>query len=123
MQLRALVGETAEIVGPDTSVSSVAAVMLERSVAAVAVVDRTGLIGIFTDRDIAQAMADDASGDVAVSEYMTENPDVVDPDVRVTDAAAWMLETGYRHLPVVENGELLGIVDIRDVLWALTENS
>ena len=123
MQLRALVGETAEIVGPDTSVSSVAAVMLERGAAAVAVVDRTGLIGIFTDRDIAQAMADEASGDVAVSEYMTENPDVVDPDVRVTDAAAWMLETGYRHLPVVENGELLGIVDIRDVLCALTENS
>jgi CBS domain-containing protein len=52
---------------------------------------------------------------------MSAAPDVVDPDTRVSDAAAWMLETGYRHLPVVSGGELLGIIDIRDVLWALVK--
>ena len=107
MHLRALVGDSAEIVGPDTSLSDVARQMINRSVAAVAVVDRSGLIGICTDRDLARAVSDAADAEVPVSEYMTEQPDVVDPDVRVTDAAAWMLETGYRHLPVVEDGELL----------------
>ena len=119
MQLRALVGDSAEIVGPDTSLQDVAQQMLKRSVAAVAVVDRSGLIGICTDRDLARALSDAADPDTPVSDYMTEQPDVVDPDVRVTDAAAWMLETGYRHLPVVDDGELLGIVDVRDVLWAV----
>jgi CBS domain-containing protein len=42
--------------------------------------------------------------------------------VRVSEAAEWLLEVGYRHLPVMEGDELLGIVDIRDVLWALTKN-
>jgi CBS domain-containing protein len=93
--------------------------MLDGGAAAVAVVDRTGMIGICTDRDLARAIADGAQTDAPVSSYMTESPDVVEPDVRVTEAATWMLETGYRHLPVVEDGELLGIVDIRDVLWAL----
>lgn len=119
MQLRALVGDSAEIVGPDTTLQDVARQMIDRSVAAVAVVDRTGLVGICTDRDLAQATSDAADPQTPVSEYMTEQPDVVDPDIRVTDAASWMLETGYRHLPVVEDGELLGIIDVRDVLWAI----
>ena len=119
MQLRALVGDSAEIVGPDTSLKDVARQMINRSVAAVAVVDRSGLIGICTDRDLARAVSDATDAETPVSAYMTEQPDVVDPDIRVTDAAEWMLETGYRHLPVVEDGELLGIVDVRDVLWAV----
>jgi len=119
MRLRSLVGNRAEIVGPETSVVDVAQVMLEHNVAAVAVVDRTGLIGICTDRDLARGLATGCDDSTLASELMTASPDVVGPDIEVSDAAAWMLETGYRHLPVVEDGELLGIVDIRDVLWAL----
>jgi CBS domain-containing protein len=119
MQLRALVGDKAEIVGPDTPLSEVANVLLEHEVAAVAVVDRTGLIGICTDRDLAAALGAGADGTAKVAEHMTASPDVVDPEVSIRGAAGWMLETGYRHLPVMENGELLGIVDVRDVLWAL----
>ena len=119
MQLRALVGDKAEIVGPDTSLEDVASVMFDHGVAAVAVVDRTGLIGICTDRDLAKAISAASSPADPVSIHMTASPDTVDPDVRVTEAASWLLETGYRHLPVIEDGELLGIIDIRDVLWAL----
>ncbi len=119
MQLRALVGDSAEIVGPDTSLEDVARQMLKQGVAAVAVVDRSGLIGICTDRDLARSVADGADNSSPVSTVMTEGPDVVEADVKVTEAARWMLETGYRHLPVVEDGELLGIVDIRDVMWTL----
>ncbi len=119
MQIRAIVGDRAEIVGPDTSLAEVVGVMTDRDVTAVAVVDRTGLIGICTDRDVAAALGAGADGEARVSDYMTVAPDVVDPEVSVRGAAGWMLETGYRHLPVMEEGELLGIVDMRDVLWAL----
>ncbi len=119
MRVRALVGERSEIVGPETSIVDVAKVMLRRGVSAVAVVDRTGLIGICTDRDMAGAIADGCNMDDPVSTCMTPSPDVVESTVPIHEAAEWMLEAGYRHLPVVEGGELLGIVDSRDVLWAL----
>ena len=121
MELRALVGDSAAIVGPETPMSQVASVMIDNGVAAVAVVDGTGMIGICTDRDVTRAASEEADMSVPVTTYMTEGPDVVEPDIRVRDAGAWMLETGYRHLPVLEDGELLGIVDVRDVLWALLE--
>ena len=121
MELRALVGDSAPIVGPETPMSQVASSMIDNGVAAVAVVDGTGMIGICTDRDVTRAASEDADMSTPVTAFMTEGPDVVEPDIRVRDAAAWMLETGYRHLPVMDDGELLGIVDVRDVLWALLE--
>ena len=45
--------------------------------------------------------------------------DTFGPDVEVHEAAAWLLEMGYRHMPVMADGELLGIVSIRDILWAI----
>jgi CBS domain-containing protein len=100
-------------------VADVAEVMFSQGVSAVAVVDRTGIVGICTDRDLARALAAGKTSIVPVVDVMTEAPDMVSPDVTVADAAIWLLETGYRHLPVVEDGELLGILDVRDVLWAL----
>ncbi len=119
MRLASLVGGDAPIVGPETPISDVAALMLDANVSAVAVVDRTGMIGICTDRDLTDAIRTDQGNDTLVVEVMTESPDTVTSDVTVSDAASWLLETGYRHLPVVDDGDLLGIVDVRDVLWAL----
>jgi CBS domain-containing protein len=50
---------------------------------------------------------------------MADAPDTFSPDVEVEEAARWLLEVGYRHMPVMEAGELLGIVSIRDILWAI----
>jgi CBS domain-containing protein len=44
----------------------------------------------------------------------------MDPDIEVTDAAEWMLAAGYRHLPVAESGKLLGMVSMKDIMWAIT---
>jgi CBS domain-containing protein len=55
-----------------------------------------------------------------VKYLMTPDPDYLESDVNVEDAAAWMLAAGYRHLPVVEDGQVLGILSVKDVLWALT---
>jgi CBS domain-containing protein len=121
MRLTALVGGGAEIVGPEATLADVAGAMAERDVGAVAVVDRDGLIGICTDRDLAMAIGEGRGPDDEVSTCMTRAPDVVDPETPVAEAAAWMLETGYRHLPVMSGGELLGIIDVRDILWAMVK--
>ena len=120
MRVRALVGRHCEIVGPETPIREVARAMKNVGVSAVAVVDRTGLVGICTDRDLAMAVADGCDPDVAVRDRMALSPDTIDAEAPVRDAALWLLETGYRHLPVMDNGELLGIVDSRDLLWAVT---
>lgn len=120
MRVRALVGRHCEIVGPETSIRDVAVAMKNVGVSAVAVVDRTGLVGICTDRDLAMAIADGCDFDSEVRSRMALSPDTIDAEAPVRDAALWLLETGYRHLPVLEDGELLGIIDSRDLLWALT---
>ena len=55
----------------------------------------------------------------SVADWMSDTPDTFGPDVEVHEAAAWLLEMGYRHMPVMADGELLGIVSIRDILWAI----
>jgi CBS domain-containing protein len=119
--LQSLVGGAPEVVGPETPIAAVARLMVEAGRDAVAVVDRTGLIGICTGRDLVRAAAAGAGPESSVvADWMTESPDTVGPDVPAVEASLWLLEAGYRHLPVVEGDELLGIVDVRDLLWALT---
>jgi len=57
-----------------------------------------------------------------VSAVMSGDPDTFNPDLDVWDAAAWITESGYRHLPVMDDeGTLLGVVSIRDLLKALVD--
>ena len=57
-----------------------------------------------------------------VSDVMGVEPDTFDPDLDVWDAAAWIAESGYRHLPVVDDeGRLLGVVSLRDLLKSLVD--
>lgn len=88
-----------------------------------AVVDGFELVGLITERDLRNAAAASADFETTrVSELMSRDPDTFDPDLDVWDAAAWIAESGYRHLPVMDDsGELLGVVSIRDLLKALVE--
>jgi CBS domain-containing protein len=52
---------------------------------------------------------------------MTEYPDSFDPEMAIGEAAEWMLATGFRHLPVVDGGAVVGVISIKDVLWAVTD--
>jgi len=123
MKLEALVGGAAEVVGPETILDDVAHLMVDRSIDAVAVVERSDLVGIFTGHDLIRAIAEGVDGGTGiVADWMTPAPDVCAPDVPVAEAAAWLLETGYRHLLVMADDELLGIVGVRDLLWALTND-
>ena len=88
-----------------------------------AVVEGTALLGLITERDIRRAVATGLDvGSTRVSTVMSTDPDTFDPDLDVWDAAAWIAESGYRHLPVInDRGELLGVVSIRDLLRALVD--
>lgn len=121
MKLRELVsGVGAEVCGPEVTLQVAARAMDELGIGSVAIVDGRRLAGILTERDIVRAAAEGADvGKEVVRDWMTADPDVVAPDVPVREAALWLLETGYRHLPVVEGDELLGIVSVRDVMWVL----
>lgn len=124
MKLEALVGGGAEVVGPEATLLEAAQSMIKSGVGSAGVVDGHALVGILTERDIMRAVATDVDLAVAAAgDWMTESPDTFSPDVDVEEAASWLLETGYRHLPVMADGELLGIASIRDLLWALLEGT
>jgi CBS domain-containing protein len=122
MQLSALVSGTAELIGSEATLAEAAERMIEQSVDALAVVSDRSVVGLFTEHDLAVAVADGAEvEEESIEEWMTESPDTFSPDTSVDEAVAWLLETGYRHMPVMAEGELLGIVGIRDLMWALAQ--
>lgn len=122
MRLHSLVGGSTEIIGPELTLADAAESMADQEVDYVAVIDNRDLVGILTEHDIVLAIAEGVDPDEAlVSEWMSESPDTFAPDVSVQEGVAWLLETGYRHLPVMADGELLGVVTIRDLMWAQTQ--
>jgi len=124
MRLHALVGGTTEIIGLEGTLAAAAESMSEEEVDYVVIIDNRELVGILTERDVVLAVAEGVDLDKAlVHEWMSEAPDTFAPDVTVAEGVSWLLETGYRHLPVMAEGELLGVVTIRDLMWALTQQS
>jgi CBS domain-containing protein len=86
------------------------------------VVEGMALVGLVTERDIRRVVAEGMSITTPVSAVMSGDPDTFNPDLDVWDAAAWITESGYRHLPVMDDeGTLLGVVSIRDLLKALVD--
>jgi CBS domain-containing protein len=122
MKLGELVGEAPFVCGPDTTLAEAARVMEASDLGSLAVVEGMSLLGLITERDIRRSVAEGIDLDTAVSELMSDDPDTFDPDLDVWDAATWIAESGYRHLPVIgDDGELLGVVSIRDLLRGLVD--
>jgi CBS domain-containing protein len=123
MTIRELVGGAVVSMEPTDSVRKAAELMKDSAVGSVAVSVDGALEGILTERDVLNAVAEFADLDRdSISKWMTALPDTFGPEMSVEDAADWMLATGYRHLPVVDEvGSLLGMVSIKDVLWAVTD--
>ena len=122
MRLGDLVGDAPYVCGPDTTLLEAAAAMEGSDLGSLAVVEGMDLLGLVTERDIRGAVAAGTDLETAVSEVMSDEPDTFDPDLDVWDAATWIAESGYRHLPVVDDeGALLGVVSIRDLLKALVD--
>lgn len=115
-------GKAPYVCGPDTTVLEAARAMEGSDLGSLAVVEGMDLLGLVTERDIRRAVAVGTALESPVSEVMSDEPDTFDPDLDVWDAATWIAESGYRHLPVVDDdGALLGVVSIRDLLKALVD--
>lgn len=90
--------------------------MWERRVGAVLVTDdKQRLTGIFTGRDAVRTLAESKnSAETTLAEAMTPDPDTIAPERTAIDALRAMSDRGYRHLPIVANGKILGIVSRGD---------
>jgi CBS domain-containing protein len=107
---------------PDETVQAAIQRMLDAKIGSVAVCDGTRLVGIFTERDVLRLAGDGADFDaLAVGEVMTTRLFIVAPEDDVVSAARLMQEKQIRHLPVVQDGNLLGILGIREVMRTLVE--
>lgn len=104
-------------VAPEDTLGEVADRMTEKNVGAVVVKDFGRLIGILTERDMLKAMAARVhTSDARVREWMTPDPVTATGDTSLDDAAATMIENGFRHLPVVDDGQVVGVVSLRRVV-------
>jgi citrate synthase len=103
---------------PTETIAEAAATMREHHVGAVVITDEDErAIGILTERDMIRVAAGGADASTAkVSEWMTADPDAVAPGVSTSAAFANLAEHGYRHIPVVEDDRLAGIVSMRDLM-------
>lgn len=105
-------------VSPGDSVFSALALMAEHDVGCVLVTKSDCLVGIFTERDYARRviLKGRASRDVSVGELMTSNPCTITPSHTVDAVMQMMTENRFRHLPVVHQGKLMGIISIGDMV-------
>ena len=105
--------------GPDEPVAVAAAAMVQRGVGSALIMQGRFLAGILTERDVLRAAA--SGSDLThspVSAWMTKDPEQVSPDTTLEDAAQLMLLHGFRHLPVLEDREVRGVVSLRDLAAA-----
>jgi CBS domain-containing protein len=104
-------------------VLEVARRMAARNVGAVLVLEAGRLSGIMTERDLMRAVARGLRDDAVVGECMTADPDTIAPDDTIEHAATLMIHGGYRHLPVVDGDDVVGVLSIRDLVQVVVEDS
>ncbi len=99
------------------TIAEVSQMMATRRIGAILVVEKGKLAGIFTERDaLVRVIAKGVDPKTTtVGEVMTRNPDTISPTESVQTALDLMAERGYRHLPVIDEGKLYGIISIRDL--------
>jgi len=104
---------------PSTTVQQAIALMIERNLGALLVIDELGkLIGILSERDILEKVAGIhvLYADLPVSNFMTNKPVTLACKDTLAMALGKMDGGGYRHLPVLNNGKILGVVSVRDMM-------
>ena len=105
-------------IDPDASVFDALQLMADRDVGAVVVLDQKKLVGIFTERDYARKviLLGKSSKEISVREIMTHRVLCISPDQMTDECMAVMTEKRCRHLPVVEDKRVIGVLSIGDLV-------
>ncbi len=116
-----LAGKGSDVIStqPDATISAVASLLKRERIGAVVVTDAEGqLCGIISERDLARGLADHGARllEMKVAELMTAEVVTCAPDDGLETLMQTMTERRFRHLPVVKDGELIGIISIGDVV-------
>jgi CBS domain-containing protein len=124
MQVRQGMTSTVLTVGPGHTLRAVARLMSQRSVGAAVVIDPDGNgPGILTERDVLVSIGAGEDPDVEmVADHLTRDVVFAAPDWSLEEAAAAMVRGGFRHLIVLEHGDTVGILSVRDIVRCWTED-
>ncbi len=111
-------------ISPEATVYEALELMADKDVGAVLVMDGDKLLGIFSERDYARKciLRNRRSKETKVKELMTSNVFTISPSASINEAMELMTKHHIRHLPVVENGKVVGVISIGDVVKAVIEN-
>ena len=103
---------------PDSSVYDALEELEEKNLGALVVLENGKLVGVFTERDYASKviLKGRSSKETLVRDIMSGTPVFVDPDKTLDDCMQLMTDKFIRHLPVLENGELIGVISIGDIV-------
>ena len=117
MEIREVMTESLVTAAPDVPVRQVAEIMRERNVGSVVLVDGDGdAVGFITDRDLAvSVLADGHGGDAAAADHASSPVVTAAPGTQVEEATQLMVNHGIRRLPIVDDGQLTGIVTLDDL--------
>lgn len=123
MQVGDIMTRDVKTASASDSFADVAKILHDNRISSVIVLDGGRLAGIVTERDLVNVVADGLNPrEQSVGERLTRDLATVESRTDISDAASLMAERGIRHLPVVDRGELAGIVSIRDLTnWAVEE--
>jgi CBS domain-containing protein len=110
-------------VEPGLGLKAVAERMVAKDVGAVLVIENGRLVGILTERDIMRAVAGGITDETLVSDWMTRDPETMEPDETTRQAAVLMIHGGFRHMPIVDGDEVVGMLSIRDLMRIVLEDA
>ncbi|MFO0754252.1 MAG: CBS domain-containing protein [Thermodesulfovibrionales bacterium] len=108
-----------EVIAVDSGVTVGFAVrkMVERNIGALLIIEEGNCVGMFTERDVLKTWANHGSfEDIPVREVMSRDLLVISPDHTLEYVMTVMTNKQIRHLPVIDNGRMVGVVSIRDVV-------
>jgi len=113
-------GTAVATVEPTATVADLLGRLADHNVGALPVLDGGRLVGIVSERDVVRRLHDDGAEllERRVSDIMTTDVTTCSPSDKVTDLARVMTTGRFRHLPVVDNGTMVGIVSIGDLVKA-----
>ncbi len=111
-------------VDPDIMVLNAIELMCDRNIGGLLIVEKDKLVGIFTERDYARKLIlkGKSSKDTPIGDLMTPHPFTVSPETSIEDCMKLMTKKHIRHLPVVENDILVGMISIGDVVKHIIED-